>query len=109
MKKQFNKRFNKWTRRYTFLRKGEIYCNNCQGHGAFETISPIKHEPHYEHVELKGCGKCEGEGKLDWVSCLTNRSTSCPSISYRRHKNTAKVLDVVEDGKGDLLTSIKEK
>lgn len=107
--------FNKWIRKYVFLKEGESYCSKCKGHGAFETVSPIERKPNYEHVELRACTKCRGAGKLDWVECLTSRSMSSASLSYRRHKKTAKVLDIIAYGRGvfptvdKLLNNIKEK
>ena len=48
--------------------EGEILCNECGGRGSI----PIKREEEFGGLTSR-CQKCQGEGKLDWVSYIMGK------------------------------------
>lgn len=93
--------FNMWNRKYISLKKGEIYCDECQGRGGYEIVKECNHNKNYEAVELRRCKRCDGEGKLDWVSqAVEKKSDKISYALYRRHKKSNKVSDIKIYGKG---------
>jgi len=105
--------FNMWNRRYIFLNKEEIYCPKCKGRGGVESKRKYEHNENYEKITLARCNRCDGKGKLDWVSQLIDNESSVLSyVLYTRHKNTSRVSEIYMRGEGEfpnkLLDNIKK-
>ncbi len=45
------------------LEEGEVICSKCEGKGQFFIV--VRDDEYKYHTE---CNKCNGEGKLDWIT-----------------------------------------
>jgi hypothetical protein len=98
--------FNKWKLQYIYLEKGECFCDKCSGIGA--SVKIIKSSCCVGPTKLMTkiltkCSRCSGNGKLDWISKITN---------YNNEKIETKIIrkfsNDINEPKEKLLISSKE-
>ena len=53
------------------LEEGEVLCPQCMGTGRAGSLK-VKEKP-VSYTELDICGKCWGDGKLDWIDLVMGK------------------------------------
>jgi len=61
------KRYNRYSKRFVFLKKGEDFCDKCKGSGLVTRSRSKRNNIHGSTVNTLVCSKCLGSGKLDWL------------------------------------------
>lgn len=79
---------NLWKKKYTEIKENEELCSLCKGVGGTYKTSgyPSGKKKELELLSIKRCKECCGEGKIDWISRLTNNRTLTIERVYTRFK-----------------------
>lgn len=70
------------------LKEGEIICPKCNGTGGID-------DGYLDEDLIKTCGKCYGDGKLDWIELAMGKPSSMKRYSTRDFNQT--MLDFVAE------------
>lgn len=79
------KRYNLYYKKHITLKKGEEFCNKCNGFGL------VPRSNHKKKSNLI-CNKCLGEGKIDWIEKAVGKRTS-PLINMEVEELTLKRVE----------------
>jgi DnaJ-class molecular chaperone len=95
------------------LEEGEVLCSKCSGKGVFYQTDVNGHQHAPVQALVSNCTKCNGAGKLDWISNIMKNNNHNHTHGIGSHTHSFPISqsapsDITFNCEGEEMISIKK-